>query len=59
MTKLFAEILTDEVLLSQFADAYGQYVFCSDNGSLKNDVDTLQAEILRRMSLRKDCPIIP
>jgi hypothetical protein len=49
MTKEFIECLSDEVLLSQYADCYGQTVFCPNIGELKNDVELLKAEILRRM----------
>ena len=53
MTKEFVECLTDKTLLSQFADCYGQVVFCPDNGHLKNDVEILRTEILRRMKNEK------
>lgn len=49
MTKEFAEILTDEDLLNEFVNVYGQSVFCPESGLLKWDVEVLKAEILRRM----------
>lgn len=50
MTKEFVELLTDEALLDQFADCYGQTVFCEGCKELEKEVEILRSEILRRMS---------